>query len=279
MAFFFFLIPIGIGRQIASLFGDAAFFILAKYRRRTIKNLKESLPDKTDKEIKGIARKVFRNLCKNAVELVNFPRMNEENLSSSVEFKNLDIIDKALVNGKGVIIITAHFGNWELLAISMRLKGYAGSVIGRRIYFHKYDRYLNDLRRTGDVNIIYRDESPKKILKALKDNKIIGILADQDVDSVEGVFVDFFGRKAYTPAGPAVLARVSGAALIPVFMVRKNGRHTLFVEKPIEIADTGDKDKDVVTNTERWTSVVESYIRRYPEQWVWMHERWKTSKV
>lgn len=277
LAFFFCLIPLRVGLKIASLFGDAAFLVLAKYRNKAIDNLKNSFPEKTDKEIRIIAREVFRNLCKNAFELVNFPRINEKNLSDFVDIKNLDIIDQALAKGKGALVITGHFGNWELLALAIRLKGYPGAVIGRRIYFHKYDEYLNDLRRAGDVNIIYRDDSPKKILKMLKENKVIGILADQDVDSVDGVFVDFFGRKAYTPAGPAILARASGAPLIPAFIIRGNGlRHALVIEKPLELVDTGDKEKDTVTNTEMWSRTVESYIKMYPEQWVWMHERWKT---
>ena len=129
-----------------------------------------------------------------------------------------------------------------------------------------------------DVNVIYRDESPRKILKVLKENRIVGIVADQDVESVEGVFVDFFGHPAYTPAGPAALARASGASLIPVLIMRENGKHSLVVEKPIELADTGDKEKDLVENTRRWSSVIESYIRKYPEQWVWLHRRWKTKR-
>ncbi len=277
--FFFYLLPSNVGLFIAGKIGLLAYFILKEYRDITLRNLRGALgKERTEKELGRIARRVFENLSKNAFELVRSPRINTKNIDRIVEFENGEILDAAFAKGKGVIIITAHFGNWELMAATLRIKGYPGVTVGRRIYFDKYDRYLNRLRRSKDVNVIYRDESPRKILKVLKGNRIVGIVADQDVDSVEGVFVDFFGMSAYTPAGPAALAKVSGAALIPVFIVRKNGRHTLVIEKPIELDDTGDKDKDVVSNTQKWSSVVESYIRRYPEQWVWMHRRWKTKE-
>ena len=186
-------------------------------------------------------------------------------------------LEGELKKGRGVILLTAHFGNWEMLALTTRVKGYPGSAIGRRLYFHKYDQYLNSLRKIHDVNVIYRDQSPRSILKVLRAGKIIGMLADQDVDSVEGVFVDFFGRPAYTPIGPAALAMASGASIVPAFMVRiESDKHVMMIDKPVEITDTGNKEADLLTNTKRWSDIVESYIRRYPDQWVWMHRRWKT---
>ncbi|MDD5436688.1 MAG: lysophospholipid acyltransferase family protein, partial [Candidatus Omnitrophica bacterium] len=96
--------------------------------------------------------------------------------------------------------------------------------------------------------------------------------------SVDGVFVDFFGRQAYTPTGPVVLARASGAVLLPVFIIREGRRHTISIEEPVELVDTGNKEADLISNTQKWSNVVESYVRRYPDQWVWMHRRWKTKK-
>jgi len=259
------------------LAGRLVFKVSGKYRRIAIENLKMAFGSgKTDAEIYAIASRVFENLVVNAAEMLNFPRINKANLDSYVKVENIEILDEALKLGKGAIVLTGHFGNWELLALTIRLKGYAGAVVGRKIYFHKYDRWLNQLRQLHDVNVVYRDESPRKILKVLRKNEVMGMLADQDVDSVEGVFVNFMGRPAYTPIGPAALAKVSGAALIPAFMVKDGTRHRLVIEKPIALVDTGDKDKDIVTNTQAWSDVVEAYIRRYPDHWVWMHRRWKT---
>lgn len=275
----FYIIPLAVGLYIGRIFGRIAYWVLIRYRKIAIGNLKIAFGrEKTRFEIERIARGVFENLSANAVELVNFPKINRTNIDKFVEIKNIDIINRALKDGKGAILLTGHFGNWELLALTIRLKGYHGAVIGRRIYFDKYDKYLNHLRQIHDVNIIYRDESPKKILRVLRDNGIIGMLADQDVDSVNGVFVNFFGRPTYTPIGPAALAKASGSSLIPAFIIRENGRHTLVIEKPIGLMETGDDETDLIENTQRWSNVAESYIRRYPEQWVWIHRRWKTKR-
>jgi len=280
LAFLFCLMPIRAGLAIGSFLGGCAYDLLPKYRNITISNLDLAFGrEKPPGEIKRIAKAVFRNLGKSAAELVNFPKINEKNIGDFVLLKNRQILDEAFRKGLGIVIITAHIGNWELMAAALRLYNYPGVTVGRKIYFDKYDKYLNYLRKTHDVNVIYRDDSPRKILKVLKENRIVGIVADQDVDSVEGVFVNFFGQPAYTPAGPAAIARASGAALIPVFIIRKNGRHELVIEKPIELTDTGDKPGDIIRNTQKWSDVVESYIRRYPEQWVWMHRRWKTKKA
>jgi Kdo2-lipid IVA lauroyltransferase/acyltransferase len=278
--FFIGLLPSKIGLFISGRIGVVAYLILQKYRKITLDNLHLALgEEKTKEELRRIARSVFENLGKNAFELVRSPRINSKNIDRLVEIENPEIAREAFAKGNGIIIITAHIGNWELMASTLRLKGYPGVTVGRRIYFDKYDKYLNRLRKIQDVDVIYRDESPRRILKVLKENRIVGIVADQDVDSVEGVFVSFFGKDAYTPAGPAALAKVSGASLIPTFIVRVDGRHKLVFEEPIELVDTGDRQEDLIANTQKWSDVVESYIRQYPEQWVWMHRRWKTRKT
>jgi KDO2-lipid IV(A) lauroyltransferase len=279
-AFLVYLLPINIGVIIAALLGRCAYLILPKYRNIAIANLQIAFEhEKSPREIRRIAREVFANLARSACEVVNFPKINEKNIDRFVRIEGIEHVDRSFAAGKGTIILASHFGNWELLGMTFRVKGYPGVTIGRKIYFYKYDDFLNKLRKSHDVNVIYRDDSPRKMLKTLKDNRILGIVADQDVDSVEGVFVNFFGKPAYTPAGPVALARVSGAAMIPCFVIRRRYGHVLKIEAPIKLVDTGNKEADLVTNTQRWSDVIESYIRRYPEQWVWMHKRWKTKKV
>lgn len=278
-AFLVFLLPIRVASAIAAFFGRCAYFLLPKYRNITIKNLNHALGNKkTPEEIRRIALKVFENLGRNAGELINFPKINRNNIDRFLSIEGLDIVDRSFAKGKGTIILASHFGNWELVGMTFRVKGYPGATIGRKIYFYKYDNWLNRLRKAQDIDVIYRDDSVRKMLKVLKDNKILGIVADQDVDSVEGVFVSFFGMNAYTPVGPVALAKATGASLIPVFMIREGCRHRFVIEKPIELTDTGNKDADIVTNTQKWSDVVEAYIKRYPEQWVWMHRRWKTQE-
>ncbi|MBI5124473.1 MAG: hypothetical protein HZA72_03550, partial [Candidatus Omnitrophica bacterium] len=238
-AFLIYLVPARIGIAIGGFLGRCAFFLLPKYRKIAIDNLSLAFGDeKSRQEIYRIAAGVFENLGKNACELVNFPKINEKNINSLLKIEGIDIVDRSFAKGKGTIILASHFGNWELLGLTFRIKGYPGYTIGRRIYFYKYDSFLNGLRRTHDVNVIYRDESPKKMLRVLKDNKILGIVADQDVDSVGGVFVNFFGMPAFTPAGPAVLARATGASIIPVFVIRQGMRHIFKIDEPVELIDT-----------------------------------------
>lgn len=276
-AFLMYLLPLRVGASIGALIGRCAFLVLAKYRKITIDNLTGVFgAEKSAAEIKIIARKVFENLGRFACELVNLPKINRDNIDRFLKIEGLDNIDRSFERGKGTIVLTAHFGNWELVGLAFLVHGYPGTTIVRKIYFHKYNDFLSSLRRTYGLNATYRDESARKMLGVLKENKILGIVADQDVDSVDGVFVNFFGRRTYTPSGPAVLARVSKAAMVPVFMVREGSGFVMKIERPVELVDTGNKEADLVTNTQKWSDVVESYIRRYPDQWVWMHRRWKT---
>ena len=276
-AFLVYLLPMSAGSSLAAFLGKCAFYLVPKYRKLTVENLTRAFAkEKTPEEIRRIAVKVFENLGRNAAELINFPKITKANIDRLVRIEGLKTVDASFARGKGTIILAAHLGNWELTGLVFRIKDYPGQTIGKKIYFHKYDAWLNRLRRAQDINVIYRDESPRKMLRVLKDNKILGIVADQDVDSVEGVFVNFFGIPAYTPIGPVALAKVTGASIIPVFVAREGSQHRFIIEKPVELVDTGNKDADMITNTQRWSDVVESYIRRYPEQWVWMHRRWKT---
>lgn len=274
------MIPLRPALVLAAAAGRLVYAVLPKYRRIALDNLRHAFRgEKTEHEIRAIARSVFENIAKCGVELLHFPELTPGSIGRLVTMRRVEVLKEAFRKGNGVIILTAHFGNWELLALALRLNGYPGVAIGRRIYFHKYDAFLNSLRRTGDVNIIYRDESPKKALRVLRENRIVGVLPDQDVDAVSGVFIDFFGRPAYTPVGPVLLARASGAVIVPTFIVRdREGHHTLTFEDPITLVDTGDKGADAIENTRRWSHLLETYIRRHPDQWVWIHRRWKTQE-
>jgi len=271
------VLPLKLGLWFVGFVGKVLFAILPKARREMRNNLKSAFPEKKDAEIDRIAKEVFSNLGKNAVELVSFRKLTPRTLDKWVVADGAyEKIDRVLSKGKGVIMLASHFGNWELISAYFTLRGYDGTVIARRIYFHKYDKGINRLRNYMGVGVIYRDDSPKKILRVLKKNAMLGILADQDVDSVEGVFVDFFGRPTYTPKAPVALALASGAPIVPCFMIREKNRHRLVLEEPMELEEKSDKQETIRFNTQKWSRIVESYIRRYPEQWVWMHRRWKT---
>ena len=273
----------GLPRKVALCFASFAgwcfFYLVARQRKKILRNLRLAWKEeKTEKEIRRIARKVLQNLAMTAVDVIRFPKMTKESLREWIHYEDeFSRINRILDEGKGVIILTAHIGNWELLAASFGVMGYHGAVVGRRIYYEKYNQLVVKLRESVRVRTLYRDGSPKDILKVLKANQILGMLADQDVDSIEGVFVDFFGQTAYTPVAPVKLAMAAETVIVPGFVIREGDHYRLILEEPITPEITqGNKQEAVQKYTERWSAIVEKYIRKYPEQWVWMHDRWKT---
>ena len=280
------LFPLRFGYRVADLLGMAAFSLTRREREKTLAHLRVAFGnEKSPEEIRRIGRRVFQNLGRNLIELIHFPKLSASNIDRFVTLQGREKLDEVLKRGKGGIILISHLGNWELLAATLLLKGYGGKIVARRLRDENYERLLNRLRdqllhkNEFGMEVVYRDESPRRMLEPLHQNRFLGILADQDIDSVSGVFVDFFGRPAYTPTAPVQFAMVGRCPIIPCFIVRQNGHHTLTVEDPIEMVSTGNKEKDLLETTKRWSRLTESYIRRYPDQWVWMHRRWKTKEV
>lgn len=250
--------------------GGVCYRLLSKERKRVIRHLCTALGDYS------IARDVFKHLGMNLMEWLQMPRMDRNRINRVVKATGLERIDKALAKGKGVIILTSHLGNWEYLAAYLTLNGYKGAVVGRRIYYPRYDRLLVGLRHSVGVDTLWRNGSVRSMVEVLRQNRLLGVLPDQDTDKVDGIFIDFFGQPAYTPTGPVVLSLATGASIVPCFITREGKGHHVYVEEPMELTVTCDKAETIRINTERWSTVVEQYIRRYPEQWVWMHRRWET---
>ncbi len=270
-------LPLNWVSKIGSSLGLLLYSVLKHERKKALTHLQIALgKSKSPEEIRQIARRTFANLGRNACEWLKMPSLSNEAIKERVDVENMQAIETALARGKGVIVLTGHYGNWEWLAAYFGCLGYHGGVLARRIYFEPYNRLLVSMRLAHRVETIYRDDSPKKILKMLAQNHILGILPDQDVDKINGIFVPFFGKEAYTPTGPVALALASGAALIPAFMIRKGDRFRLVIENPIEVKKTGNKDEDLRRHTLEWNNVLQQYIEENPDHWVWIHRRWKT---
>jgi len=273
------VLPYRVAVFLGGLFGDIAYAILPKYREITLHNLGEAFAGEKDKgEIEKTAKDVFRNLGMTAAEYLSLPKLNSKNIMQLVEDNGLEIFKEALSHGRGLIAISSHLGNWEMCGAYVAAAGLDITVIARRIYYHRYNKFLVWLRDSKSVKTLYRDDRRvlKKSLEVLKSNGVLAIVPDQDVDSVNGVFVNFFGKKAYTPTGPVNLALLSGAPMIPAITVRKNGKLHFITGDPIYVKGSGNKENDVVTYTQKWSDAIEKYIRMYPSQWAWMHRRWKT---
>jgi KDO2-lipid IV(A) lauroyltransferase len=268
-------------RKIALVLGvyvaDLLFLLFPNERAKAIKNLTIAFgEEKSHAEILKICRNCFRNLGKGMMEVLQFPRLNVKNLGNLVIFDGKQNLDHVLNLGKGIILVTAHFDNWELLAASLSLSGYGINAIVRPVRSPYLEKLVTRNRQNMGIRVIPRGASIKEALKCLKRNEILGILSDIDT-KIDGVFVDFFGRPAYTPSGPVSIALKTGAVILPTFIIRqKDDSHKIIIEKPLELVNTGDSETDKIINTENYTKIIESYIRKYPEQWIWNHQRWRT---
>ena len=232
----------------------------------------------TMSELIELNGRIVAHFAQMLFEAPHILRLNRANLNRYVIFDNEDAVSQALKKGRGVFMLTGHFGNWELMSAAFALRfNVKGAVVVRPADFAPADRLLKNLRSRFGAEIIPKKRAMKKLLAAKKENKVIGILLDQNVDWYEGVFVPFLGKPACTNKGLALVALRTGSPVIPSFSVRQpDGRHRVVFGDEVPLLRTGDKIKDTEENTALFTQIIEKYVRRYPDQWFWFHKRWKT---
>lgn len=270
------LLPYSVVLGLGGAAGRLVYRILPKERRKMLEHLRLAFgSEKSETEIEAIALKTFEQYGFLLAEWIKVDYFITH-LDEVVSTEGYGYLDQAFAKGKGIVLVGAHFGNWEFMGGHTSLKNYPCTAIARKIYFEKYDRLLTSMRRKMKVETIYRSDPPRRMLKALHQNRMVGFFVDQAVEDVDGIWVNFFGRPAWTPVAPVRFASASGAALICGFNIREGLQHRIIVEPPIELVDTGDKAADLRTNTQAWVDIQERYIRRYPHLWVWNHKRWKT---
>ena len=272
-------IPLSLRRALITTLFRLFYHLVPRQRLIAAYNLRRAFPDKSDDEIVRISREVYRNLGIVAAEFFDIHGITKKNIGKLVEVEGLEHCLKALGKGLGVLFFTAHFGNWELAAAAVSLLVKPVGVIYRPLDSALLDRIvLRGRSATGNIPIP-KERAMRPMLRHLKQNGILGILIDQNVAWYEGVFVDFFGRPACTTNGLALLALHTGAPVLPGFMARlPDGRYRLVLGPEVEVIDTGDHEADILANTQRFTKVIEETVRQYPEQWLWIHQRWKTQR-
>jgi KDO2-lipid IV(A) lauroyltransferase len=252
---------------------------MAKHRLIALHNLRCAFPEKDMKELIRIAKGVYRNLAITAAEFFSMPSITRENLHEWVDMEGLEYFEAGVSQGKGLLTIIAHFGNWELMPVTAPFFLSPSHIIYRPLDSPVLDNLVEYVRTINGNVMVKKGGSGKLITELLKENRTIGILSDQNVAAREGVFVDFFGRPACTGVGLAVLALRTGAPVLPMFMARqKSGKYKFILKPLVEISRTGDYEKDLLVNTQQFTRVVEEVVREYPEQWFWIHQRWKTKR-
>jgi len=270
-------LPSGLARELGAGLGDLAFSVLRVRRRVAVRQLTRALgSEHTGRELEHIAREAYRNFGRMTFEYARFPRLGPAQIEGTVRVTGGEHLRAALDRGKGAILVAAHFGNWELAA-ALATMGYPVSFLVGEQHNTLVDGLMNRLRQGFGVETIPLTGSLRGVFRALRANRIVAMLSDQDAGK-RGIFVDFFGRPASTPYGPARFAVASGAALIPGVAIRHpRGRHELVISAPVGPAPEGvSSDEAARELTQRYTRVFEDFIRERPDHYFWMHRRWKT---
>lgn len=259
--------------------GSLAFFVVKKHRQITIDNLTMAYgKEKSEAEIFAMAKEVFRNFGRAAGELAVKMKVNDpDKFFSNVEVIGKEYPEAAYARGKGIINLVPHMGCWEALPRAYTLLGFAAGSVVQTPGNEKINQWVLKNREFKGFKVLPRGSSYKTILQFLKQNNSLGMLIDVDTN-VKSVFVDFYGKPAYTPIGAAMLALDSDATVFTTSYIRGEGNKYQFIYgPPLEIIRTGDRKEDLRINTERYHKEVEKIIKKYPTQWTWMHERWKTT--
>jgi KDO2-lipid IV(A) lauroyltransferase len=254
------------------------FRLQPKLQKTAEFNLRIAFRDWTDAERKDVKRKMVRNLGWMAAEFARFPRLTKENIEKVVVLEGHENFLEGQRRGHGVLYLTGHIGAWELSSFAHALYGYPLHYLARPLDNQRLDALVNQYRCSSGNQPIFKNESARVMLKTLKDSGTIGILADQNTMPEEGVFVDFFGKSACATTGIARVALHTGAAVVPGYAYWDQAiqKYRLRFEPPVDLVRTDDAERDVFENTQRFAKAIEEIIRKHPDQWVWVHQRWKT---
>jgi KDO2-lipid IV(A) lauroyltransferase len=272
-------LPRKVSMRFFGSLGALAFMVMKQESMKTINNLSIAYgEERSQAEIRRMAREVWVNLGKSGAEFaIKMGEDKPEQFFSDLEVIGNQHLQEAIKKGRGVLGLISHMGCWEGTALGLPMLGIPAYAIGKRLGNEQLNDLLFASRGKKGVQTLARGSSYKTILRVLAENNLVGILIDQDTD-VRGVFVNFYGRPAYTPIGAAMLAMDSGAPVLPMFYLKKDDDTYIFlIEKEIPLVMTGNRRKDMEENTRRFHVVIEKYIKKYPTQWVWMHNRWKTT--
>jgi len=270
-------LPWTIGLRVGAGLGAAAYVILGKERRRAIDQLRLALGgERSVRECRQIAFRSFCNLGRTFYEVLNLDRIDRRELDRRVRFEGEEALKAAVSPGRGVLFVTGHVGNWEWMGAAVAMR-YPLAVVAAPIYDPLVEDVMIRLRAAHGIETLVRDSpgSVKRLIRMLRAGGVVGLLIDQDTKA-DGVFVPFFHREAYTPAGAARLAFRAGASVVVGFILREGrDRHRVVIQGPLDLRETGDADRDIREATARFTKLIEDQIRETPDQWIWMHRRWK----
>jgi KDO2-lipid IV(A) lauroyltransferase len=267
-------------RPLARAFGICVawivYFLHPKLRRVGMRNLELAFSERS-RGRKKILHGVFTSLGRQVAEVCLFRRYTRENVSKVVVYEGFENFERALARGKGVLFLTAHLGAWELSAFAHSLYGYPLSLVMRPLDNPYLDRLTREYRTRHGNKAVDKDFA-RGLIAAMRKGETVGVLMDTNMIASQGVFVDFFGIQACTASGIARVALKTDAAVVPGFTIWDPGlkKYRLRFDPAVTLIRTANRESDVVANTALFTKIIEGYVSRYPDQWLWVHRRWKT---
>lgn len=272
------ILPRPLARAFAIAIAWLVYLLHFRLRQVGMRNLAMVFPEKTETDRRRILRGVFTSLGRQLAELCQLPRYTPQNVDEVVVYDGLENYERAYARGKGVLFLTAHFGGWELSAFAHSLHGHWLHVVMRPMDNPYLDRLLQSYRTMHGNKVVPKDDFVRGLLAAMKAGETVGILMDTNMTPPQGVFVDFFGIPACTASGLARIALRANAAVVPGFTIwdESLGKYRLRFDPAVDLVRTGDLEADIIANTQKFTKVIEDYVRQYPDQWLWVHRRWKT---
>lgn len=267
-------LALSVGAAIAS----GIYLLDWKRRRVGLRNLRLAFPEKTEAERRDILWRAYRNIGRSAAESVHLLDLDAASVRQYVHIDDPERWQQAVNRPGGAVIVTAHFGSWELLAYSQGLFGRPVTIVHKTFPNPLVDYVINYLRARAGTRHLQKKRAAREAMRALRDGALLVTPVDQNQKRHDGVFIDLFGIPACTTSGPARLAVRTGVPIVPAFLVRQGetDQHRLVVLPDVEVARTGNREADVVATMQRCSDVVERMLRQYPEQWIWFHRRWRT---
>jgi len=272
------VLPRRAARAVGVGIGKVVYVLLPRLRRVGLRNLEMAFPAQTEAERKMVLRGVYRSLGWQIGEFCKMPSYTAAEVSEFVRYEGLEHYLAAKAKGNGVLVVTGHLGAWELSSFYHSMMGHPMSLVIRRLDNPLVDEFVNAVRCKHGNRVIHKDDFARGLLRAMHDGETVGILMDTNMTPPQGVFVPFFGVEACTATALARVALKTGAAVLPGFLVWEQAeqKYVLRFGEELGLVRSGDVDEDIVANTALFTAAIEAFVRRYPEQWLWLHRRWKT---
>ncbi len=270
--------PRGVARRMGAGLAGLAWILLPRLLRVGMRNLQIAFPEQTESQHEQILRGLYRTLGWQIAEFCQMAKYTVPQASKFIEYDGLQNYLAAKKRGKGVLVVTGHLGAWELSSFFHSLNGYPMGMVIRRLDNPLVDQLVNRIRCMHGNKVLHKDDFARALLGAMRAGETVGILMDTNMTPPQGVFVPFFGVQACTASGLARVALKTGAAVLPGCLMwdATRKKYVLHFGQELALVRTDDAEADIIANTATFTAAIESYVRRYPDQWLWVHRRWKT---